>query len=233
MEERTNMEMLKTKRELLEHYATKKPTPFKQWDGFDLGDNIDDCMHSDKDGHCIMIGLTTELMTSKPEVRVLVPAGAGVSAATAATLLRKIANLIEQGCDQNIGANWPWKMKPYEPNEQLRAEGIVGKRVRQIDAPEREESYGVVTRAMGGMVVVLFERNMVWFEGDDECTDPCAAAASANAARPLYLLEDLVVHPDDKNHPVPGRVQMTVTWTESVDACREYDEKVRRPMSSN
>jgi len=203
------MDALKTKRELMEHYATKEPMPFEQWDGFDMEDVDDYVMQSDQDGHCIMTCLTNELMTTRPAVRVLIPVGgAGVSAATAATLLRKIADSIEER-GQIIGANYQWVIRPYEPNWQLRAEEMVGKRVRFMDAPEREESYAVVNRAVGGMVAARLEDDFIWHKGADGRVVP--------AAIQCYSPEQLLVHPDDENHPAPGRVQMTVTWTESVD----------------
>jgi hypothetical protein len=192
------MDWLPTKRELMEHYATKEPTPFAQWDGFDMGDIDDYVMQSDKDGHCIMgPKLTNELMTTRPTVRVLIPEGESVSAATAATLLHKIADEIQER-GQNIGANCQWEMRPYKPNDQLHAEGVVGKRVRFFDAPEREESYGIVTRAVGGMVVVRWPKPAIGF------------------AQPVYSMDKFAVHPDDEDHPAPGQVQLTVTWTENV-----------------
>lgn len=85
----------KSKEQLLEHYACKEPTPFIQFDGFDMGPDSDDCvMHADDDGHCIMSCETYELMMSCPTVRVLIPAGVGITPATASAILHKIADIV-------------------------------------------------------------------------------------------------------------------------------------------
>lgn len=60
------------KRQLLEKYDSRVPTPFLQMDVFNLGIGQGDCvMAVDDDGHCVMSGTTFELMNGA-DVRILV-----------------------------------------------------------------------------------------------------------------------------------------------------------------
>lgn len=62
---------LKTKEELLEHYAEKKsPTKFIQWDVFT--EDFDDVVIPDEDGYSIWNSRTQELMTGIYTIRVLI-----------------------------------------------------------------------------------------------------------------------------------------------------------------
>ena len=85
-----------TKRELLNHYLTKEPRTFFQYDAWDVGiGGPHPCGHpsgADEDGHSFSCQVTSELMEGS-WVRVLVWPDAGPE--TAVTLLRKIADWIE------------------------------------------------------------------------------------------------------------------------------------------
>ena len=64
---------LKTKKEMLDHYAEKEPMLFKQYDGFyDENKRWDDITPPDYDGDNITSQKTCELMSGSPEVRVLI-----------------------------------------------------------------------------------------------------------------------------------------------------------------
>ena len=78
---------LKTKKEMLDHYAKKEPMLFEQYDGFkNAGDDV---IHPDYDGDSLTVGDTCELMSGYPEVRVLIPPK--TKAEDAVRLLLKIA----------------------------------------------------------------------------------------------------------------------------------------------
>jgi len=81
-----------SKGELLEKYAGKEANEFWQWDGFAEYGPGDYFMVPDDQGDVIMVTSTTELMTTKPEVRVLIPIGTTRYAAS--RLLKKIAKEI-------------------------------------------------------------------------------------------------------------------------------------------
>jgi hypothetical protein len=87
---------MKTKAELLSHYARKEPRAFRQFDGF-LNCWGDDLLHADDDGDALTGGATWELMNTDVGVRVLIPAG--TTSADARRLLRKIIDLIERSED--------------------------------------------------------------------------------------------------------------------------------------
>ncbi len=94
---------MKTKTELLSHYAKKDPRAFRQFDGFQVGSG-DDVMRPDDDGDCLMGASTCELMTGA-DVRVLIPAD--TASADAITLLRKIITWIERdGGFQAVNVPW-------------------------------------------------------------------------------------------------------------------------------
>jgi hypothetical protein len=79
--------------ELLEHYATREPKRFIQYDAHDLrGGGADDVMRPDEDGMCLMRGGSWELMHGCA-VRVLIEPG--TTKERAALSLRKIAEWIE------------------------------------------------------------------------------------------------------------------------------------------
>lgn len=80
------------KGQLLEHYCQREPKQFIQFDGF-AGHPEDSVMRHDDDGHTLWKSVTYELMHGAT-VRVLVDPG--TDAQTAATLMRKLANWIEQ-----------------------------------------------------------------------------------------------------------------------------------------
>jgi hypothetical protein len=85
----------KSKAELLEHYATREPKAFHQFDGFleQWGDSVS----CDEDGHGLYgPSLSWELMRGSGDrggVRVLIPVG--TSSADAVKLLRKIIYIIK------------------------------------------------------------------------------------------------------------------------------------------
>lgn len=84
------------KRNLLEHYGSKDPHSFYQYDMF--SDAVpDDVVWPDKDGDALFISSTLELMSSCPTVRVLVPAGA--SYRDVVRCLRKVADWLEEDTD--------------------------------------------------------------------------------------------------------------------------------------
>ncbi|GFP24783.1 hypothetical protein HKBW3S43_01045 [Candidatus Hakubella thermalkaliphila] len=84
----------KLKKELLEHYATREPQAFFQFDGF--ADVEEDCvMKPDKDGDCLFSRVTHELMTGTYRVRVLITPGTSKEKALA--LLQKISGWIKRG----------------------------------------------------------------------------------------------------------------------------------------
>lgn len=83
----------KSKKELLDHYATRDPVTFYQLDGFADG-AMDDMGGSDEDGDAVYWGVTQELMTGVYNVRVLVTDGTPDAAAL--RLLRKILAGIEE-----------------------------------------------------------------------------------------------------------------------------------------
>lgn len=78
-------------KELLEHYAEKTPNQFYQIDVFDVGPDYDDpVMQPDEEGDCMLGGRVWELMTSCPEVRVLMP----VENCDPATVVRQLKKVI-------------------------------------------------------------------------------------------------------------------------------------------
>ncbi len=83
------------KQELLDHYATRDPQAFYQFDGFHTeGSSRDDVVQEDSDGDGVTAGVTYELMTGVYAVRVLVTAG--TPEADALRLLKKIRRTIKQ-----------------------------------------------------------------------------------------------------------------------------------------
>lgn len=79
---------------LLQHYQSKPPTVFYQYDGH-LVRGRDDVMRPDGDGDAIMASVTCELMHGPKGVRVLIPTD--TTEQDAARLLRKIADTLESG----------------------------------------------------------------------------------------------------------------------------------------
>lgn len=89
-----------TRGDLLEHYAYKTPRAFVQYDGFAHTEE-EITMRPDKDGDSLHSGLTYELMTGIPDVRVLItprtPPG------DVMRLLKKIRKWIKQdGMDSEM-----------------------------------------------------------------------------------------------------------------------------------
>lgn len=90
---------MKTKAELLEHYATKEPKQFYQADGFYTPEMLEVKPRSraipvDSDGDSIILQATTELMTATWDVRVMIPES--TSKETAIRMLEKIKKNIER-----------------------------------------------------------------------------------------------------------------------------------------
>ncbi|MCZ6652985.1 MAG: hypothetical protein O7D91_08155 [Planctomycetota bacterium] len=89
-----DVERLKGNGELLRKLLHKPTNIFKQFDGFVVTEP-DDVMRPNEQGHCWMEGETVELMSTCPEVRVLIPPGTKRDDAIA--LLRGIISSIEAG----------------------------------------------------------------------------------------------------------------------------------------
>jgi len=81
------------KGDLLDHYAGKEPCAFRQYDGIFVG-HRDDLLGSDDDGDWLCSGATMELMTGRPEVRVLCSPGCTYDQAL--RLLRKVRRWIRK-----------------------------------------------------------------------------------------------------------------------------------------
>ena len=86
------MEGKPSKQQLLDHYARKPVTEFTQIDGFWLHGR-DDVLKPDELGRAVMTSQTYELMSTRPDVRVLVPGG--TSRERLCSLLQRILNDIE------------------------------------------------------------------------------------------------------------------------------------------
>jgi hypothetical protein len=101
---RVTMKM-KTKDELLAHYAKREPKQFVQYDGWAdcEGDAVLDS--GDGSGYGMATGITHELMRGSNVVRVLIPPD--TAPADAVTLLRRIADWIE--CDGLYGLDGAWR----------------------------------------------------------------------------------------------------------------------------
>ena len=103
---------MKTKAELLAHYAQKFPNTFCQIDAFET---IHGDMLADEDGDAMFQTFTDELMNGAA-VRVLIPEGS--SAKAAARLLRKITRWIERE-DESFLANKTETEPEGEPADAL------------------------------------------------------------------------------------------------------------------
>ena len=105
---------MKTKAELLAHYAQKFPNTFCQIDAFEWtpGEHL-----ADEDGDAMFKGFTDELMNGAA-VRVLIPEG--FSAQAAARLLRKITRWIETQ-DDSVLVNESEPAPEGEPTDALAA----------------------------------------------------------------------------------------------------------------
>lgn len=82
---------MKTKKELLNHYATREPKEFYQFDGFDEPTGVVDDAPDD-DGDELWCRRTYELMCSAT-VRILIPVG--TSKKDAVRILRKLTAWVE------------------------------------------------------------------------------------------------------------------------------------------
>lgn len=89
----------KLKEQLLEKYAQKEPNTFYQFDGW-ADQPPDDFMIRDEEGDVKIASETEELMSTCPDVRVLIPPG--TDREHASRLLKKIAGWIEGGYAQEI-----------------------------------------------------------------------------------------------------------------------------------
>ncbi|MCH8854259.1 MAG: hypothetical protein IID41_16645, partial [Planctomycetes bacterium] len=69
-----DVERLKGNGELMRKLLHKPTNIFKQFDGFVVAEP-DDCFRPNEQGHCWMDTETVELMSTCPEVRVLIPPG--------------------------------------------------------------------------------------------------------------------------------------------------------------
>ena len=121
---------MKSKAELLAHYAQKFPNTFCQLDAFEWTPGEE---HTDADGDAMFQGFTDELMDGAA-VRVLIPEG--FSAQAAARLLRKITRWIERG-DDSFLANKTEPAPEGEPIEALAA-AIDLVRQKQVKAEKTE-----------------------------------------------------------------------------------------------
>ena len=90
----------KLKEQLLEKYARKEPNTFYQFDGWADEPPGDSFMIPDEEGDVVMATETQELMSSCPNVRVLVLPG--TDGEQASRLLKKIAGWIERGYAHEI-----------------------------------------------------------------------------------------------------------------------------------
>tara|TARA_B100000315_G_scaffold235154_1_gene249822 strand:+ start:3764 stop:4186 length:423 start_codon:yes stop_codon:yes gene_type:complete len=86
-----------TKANLLAKYANKEPNPFIQLDGFNEDGEVD-LMRPDEDGYCLTGGSTYELMTTCPEVRVLIKPKTDKK--TLVALLSKITNWVKRDFEE-------------------------------------------------------------------------------------------------------------------------------------
>ena len=93
--------MVKTKKELLDHYSTGDIHFFTQFDGWKIEPNqSDDVMKPDKDGFCLMAGYTEELRRSPKELEVRVFVYKGTPAKNTIKHLKRIVKWIKD--DKNI-----------------------------------------------------------------------------------------------------------------------------------
>ncbi len=86
--------MERSKENILKRYKSKDPYLFIQYASLDHQDGDDDLMKAGKEERCVTSGLTYELMSAKPDVRVLITAGTSME--TALILIDKIKESIRK-----------------------------------------------------------------------------------------------------------------------------------------
>jgi hypothetical protein len=99
--------MERSKEDILESYKSRDLNLFIQYDCLDHQDGDDDLMKPGKEEHCVTSGLTYELMSKEPDVRVLIPAGTSME--TALRLIDKIKESISKS-----GGSWNYQLEIEE-----------------------------------------------------------------------------------------------------------------------